>query len=757
MTTTGRGLGWPELGLVVSDASDAGVGWPKLRKAHARSGMASDTAVDSAPMAAPAEPVIRQLRRPLPAGVNVVSLVVGGVRSQAITPAGDQGSRDAIEDWDGGRIVVLSADEFESPGAELGLRVPPVVWMPAPEGGTGTPTEFGVVASSGAQVGSEKGAVAVRGNGEVRKGLGWPEVSAHEIRSLSEKHGSSERAAFVVTPPIRNSVEFDETGLGWPRESAEQQGRHEWSFGASKPSPTMSHRPGPVSRETRKAPADGPRRRGVGVDCGRAVDVAPDTGGHPDSERSGDVAQSAEGGKLGLGDGGPDAGGEGSAALEGAARDSVRAGDREPCDSQLQDASGRDGSGSEVPESSSAEHAGGRDSGSHAAKHQASVPGSRDDRWRPRAAPRHAMVAQQPYGNVGSPLDESQAFSDSGSPQEMLVWTHQVEGSSRGGGPYQGPDSPMIAGTYPGAVTGRSESEDEVAASEPDTSADTPIARAVQAAMKARSGGEDWPRPESCRVVTIANQKGGVGKTTTAVNLAASLAINGSRVLVVDLDPQGNASTALDVEHRSGTTSIYNVLVDGTPLSDVIKPVHGYRRLYCAPATIDLAGSEIELVPLVARESRLARAFNGYDASDLDYIFIDCPPSLGLLTVNALVAAPEVMIPIQCEYYALEGLEQLLRTIDLVKSHLNPGLIVSTILLTMYDNRTKLASQVADEVRGHFGDLVLGSVIPRSVRVSEAPSYGQSVMTYDPGSSGALAYWEAAREMAFRNIEAAKA
>ncbi len=315
----------------------------------------------------------------------------------------------------------------------------------------------------------------------------------------------------------------------------------------------------------------------------------------------------------------------------------------------------------------------------------------------------------------------------------------------------------MIAGTYPGTLIGRSESEDEVARSEPDTSADTPIARAVQAAMNARAGGQDWPRPESCRIVTIANQKGGVGKTTTAVNLAASLAMNGSRVLVVDLDPQGNTSTALDVEHRSGTTSVYNVLVDGTPLGDVVNAVQGYRKLFCAPATIDLAGSEIELVPLVARESRLARAFAGYDASELDYIFIDCPPSLGLLTVNALVAAPEVLIPIQCEYYALEGLEQLLRTIDLVRSHLNPSLIVSTILLTMYDSRTKLASQVADEVRSHFGDLVLGSVIPRSVRVSEAPSYGQSVMTYDPGSSGALAYLEAAREMAFRNAKAAKA
>ncbi len=273
--------------------------------------------------------------------------------------------------------------------------------------------------------------------------------------------------------------------------------------------------------------------------------------------------------------------------------------------------------------------------------------------------------------------------------------------------------------------------------------------------MKARTASGPWPRPRSCRILTIANQKGGVGKTTTAVNLAASLAMHGSRVLVVDLDPQGNASTALDVEHRSGTQSIYNVLVDGLPLAKVIKPVQGFAQLQCAPATIDLAGAEIELVPLVARESRLSRAVAEYESANLDYIFIDCPPSLGLLTVNALVAAPEVLIPIQCEYYALEGLEQLLRTVELVKSHLNPHLKVSTILLTMFDSRTRLASQVADEVRSHFGDQVLQSVIPRSVRVSEAPSYGQSVMTYDPGSSGALAYLEAAREMAFRNSAAA--
>jgi chromosome partitioning protein len=275
----------------------------------------------------------------------------------------------------------------------------------------------------------------------------------------------------------------------------------------------------------------------------------------------------------------------------------------------------------------------------------------------------------------------------------------------------------------------------------------------AEAALAALSGPEgEWPRPGSCRVMTIANQKGGVGKTTSAVNLAASLALHGARVLVVDLDPQGNASTALDVDHRAGTPSVYNVLVEDQPLAGIIQPVADIPGLYCAPATIDLAGAEIELVPLVAREARLNRALTDYDASHLDYIFIDCPPSLGLLTVNALVAAAEVLIPIQCEYYALEGLEQLLRTVDLVKSHLNPGLSVSTILLTMYDGRTRLASQVADEVREHFGDVVLTTVIPRSVRVSEAPSYGQSVMTYDPGSSGAQAYLEAAREVADRSV-----
>jgi len=280
------------------------------------------------------------------------------------------------------------------------------------------------------------------------------------------------------------------------------------------------------------------------------------------------------------------------------------------------------------------------------------------------------------------------------------------------------------------------ESEDQVSIHE--ASADTPIARAAQAAVVARSGGEIWPRPSTCRIVTIANQKGGVGKTTTAVNLAAGLAMHGARVLVIDLDPQGNASTALDIDHHSGVPSVYNVLVEGQPLTSIVRPVAGYPHLYCAPAAIDLAGAEIELVPLVARESRLARALAAYDAANLDYIFIDCPPSLGLLTVNALVAAPEVLIPIQCEYYALEGLEQLLRTVDLVRSHLNPSLSVTTILLTMYDGRTRLASQVADEVREHFGAVVLGSVIPRSVRGTELRSVGDGLRSWFNRRTGLL-------------------
>ncbi|CCH70037.1 chromosome partitioning protein; transcriptional regulator [Phycicoccus elongatus Lp2] len=262
-------------------------------------------------------------------------------------------------------------------------------------------------------------------------------------------------------------------------------------------------------------------------------------------------------------------------------------------------------------------------------------------------------------------------------------------------------------------------------------------------------------------MLTVANQKGGVGKTTTTVNVAAALAQAGARVLVIDLDPQGNASTALGIDHHAEIPSIYDVLVDGTPLTDVVQPCPDVDGLFCAPATIDLAGAEIELVSLVARETRLAKAVTAYlegqvEGERIDYVFIDCPPSLGLLTINAFVAAREVFIPIQCEYYALEGLSQLLKNIELIKNHLNPGLHVSSILLTMFDGRTRLASQVADEVRTHFPDQTFRAAVPRSVRISEAPSHGQTVMTYDPNSSGALSYLEAANEMADRGARGEK-
>ncbi|MER7010452.1 ParA family protein [Saccharopolyspora sp. NPDC000359] len=265
----------------------------------------------------------------------------------------------------------------------------------------------------------------------------------------------------------------------------------------------------------------------------------------------------------------------------------------------------------------------------------------------------------------------------------------------------------------------------------------------------------ELPRPAHRRIITVANQKGGVGKTTSTVNLAAGLALHGLKVLVIDLDPQGNASTALGVEHRSGTPSVYEVLLGEISVADAAAQSTQSKNLWCVPATIDLAGSEIELVTMVAREGRLKEALNSEAVNEFapDYVFIDCPPSLGLLTVNALVAAHEVLIPIQCEYYALEGLGQLLRNIELVQSHLNPSLWVSTILLTMYDGRTKLADQVTAEVRGHFGDLALRTVIPRSVKISEAPGFGQTVLTYDPGSRGSMSYLDAAREIAERGVE----
>ena len=281
---------------------------------------------------------------------------------------------------------------------------------------------------------------------------------------------------------------------------------------------------------------------------------------------------------------------------------------------------------------------------------------------------------------------------------------------------------------------------------------DTPIgaeaARAVRLMQAAVQG--QLPRPSRQRVFTIANQKGGVGKTTTAVNIAAALALQGLRVLVIDLDPQGNASTALGIEHRPGTPSSYEVLIGEIGVESALQQSPHNERLYCIPATIDLAGAEIELVSMVAREGRLRTALAELKHHDFDYVFIDCPPSLGLLTINALVAAPEVLIPIQCEYYALEGVGQLLRNIEMVKAHLNPELDVSTVVLTMHDGRTKLADQVANDVREHFGDKVLRTVIPRSVKVSEAPGYGMTIISYDPGSRGAMSYLDASRELALR-------
>ncbi|WHE36146.1 ParA family protein [Microbacterium sp. BDGP8] len=255
------------------------------------------------------------------------------------------------------------------------------------------------------------------------------------------------------------------------------------------------------------------------------------------------------------------------------------------------------------------------------------------------------------------------------------------------------------------------------------------------------------------RVITVSNQKGGVGKTTTAVNLAAALASLGARVLVIDLDPQGNASTALGVPHSADIPSVYDVLIDQFPLSDIVQVSPESPNLLCAPSTIHLAGAEIELVSQVAREHRLRTAVEDYLASvvdRIDFVVIDCPPSLGLLTINAFTAAHELLIPIQCEYYALEGLSQLLGSVSMIQKHLNSRLHLSTILLTMYDGRTRLAQQVAEEVRSHFPNEVLRTVIPRSVRVSEAPSFGQTVIAYDGQSAGAVAYREAAVEIAQR-------
>jgi chromosome partitioning protein len=322
-----------------------------------------------------------------------------------------------------------------------------------------------------------------------------------------------------------------------------------------------------------------------------------------------------------------------------------------------------------------------------------------------------------------------------------------VKGGAFRGGIASSPGANVSRETWP--LHGDGQGGDPAAVT---AAADTPIGaeaeRAVRLLHKVKRQG--LPRPERQRVFTIANQKGGVGKTTTAVNVAAALALQGLKTLVIDLDPQGNASTALGIEHRPGTPSSYEVLIGEITLEQALQRSPHNERLYCVPATIDLAGAEIELVSMVAREGRLRNALTSLKDYDFDYVFIDCPPSLGLLTINALVAAPEVLIPIQCEYYALEGVGQLLRNIEMVKAHLNQSLEVTTVILTMYDGRTRLADQVAEDVRSHFGAKVLRTVIPRSVKVSEAPGYGMTILDYDPGSRGAMSYLDASREIAER-------
>jgi len=259
---------------------------------------------------------------------------------------------------------------------------------------------------------------------------------------------------------------------------------------------------------------------------------------------------------------------------------------------------------------------------------------------------------------------------------------------------------------------------------------------------------EAMPKPARTRIFTVANQKGGVGKTTTTVNIAAALSMGGLRVLVVDLDPQGNASTALGVEHRD-SEGIYEVLMGSTTPTSVIQKVTGFPHLECIPSNTSLAGAEINLVSMVAREMRLRDALDEI-SQNYDYIFIDCPPSLGLLTINAFAAAQELLIPIQAEYYALEGLSQLLETYNVVKKRLNAELDLSTIIVTMFDGRTRLANDVLENVKTHFPTQFIDTPIPRAVRVSEAPSYNQTVMTYDPVSPGAIAYMAVAREIAER-------
>ena len=312
-------------------------------------------------------------------------------------------------------------------------------------------------------------------------------------------------------------------------------------------------------------------------------------------------------------------------------------------------------------------------------------------------------------------------------------------------------DPPWVAAADEVEQHVRTEPSAPATPSEPEPVSAQPAEAAVEESAPERVAGEAPPAFEHAppmplpRVIAVANQKGGVGKTTTTVNLAACLAEQGFRTLLVDLDPQANASTGLGLEPRELEYSIYHVLLHDQQADSCIEPTE-VKNLFVLPSSLDLAGAEIELVALMSREHRLRMAIESV-IDDYDYVLIDCPPSLGLLTINALTAAKEVLVPIQCEYYALEGLGQLMHNVELVRTNLNPKLQISHIVLVMFDPRTKLAGQVVDEVRGHFGDTVCRNVIPRTVRLSEAPSFGQPITTFDPASRGASAYRAVAQEV----------
>ena len=355
----------------------------------------------------------------------------------------------------------------------------------------------------------------------------------------------------------------------------------------------------------------------------------------------------------------------------------------------------------------------------------------------PEAAPASGLgpssVRDEPLPN---PTTESPQFTTGGG---APVITEPPVATETGGSPTSPSSGTITPGSSPPEPSPATPATVETASTSASSEAPPEPASAVRPAQLS-----DVVRPLP-RVMAVANQKGGVGKTTTTVNLGASLAELDYRVLVVDLDPQGNATTGLGINPRTLEYTMYDILLNDVPLDECIEPTE-VKGLFVAPASLDLAGAEVELVSTLSRESRLKRALADV-IDDYDYVLIDCPPSLGLLTVNALAAATEVLVPIQCEYYALEGLGQLTRNVDLIQRNLNPDLEISAIVLVMYDARTRLGEQVATEVRAHFGTKVCRNVIPRNVRLSEAPSFGKPINTFDPSSRGAVAYRELAREV----------